>query len=381
MNSQILIIGGGVIGLTLARRLHQKGVGRITLLESGRTGGEASSAAAGMLAPQAETDRIDPFFRFCLESRRLYPEFARELLAETGIDIELDQHGTLYLAFDESDTAEIRERYERQRRAGLRVEHLTAREIGRAEPFVSPDVREGLFFPNDWQVENRRLIAALTRYAELNGIRIIENTRIRRLLIENDRAAGAVAGEEIYRADRVILATGAWTSLIKRDAHVPFVPGIRPVRGQMIRFHTAKRLFRRVIYSPRGYIVPRRLGTILAGATVEEAGFDRSVTKNGTDLVYGNALEIVPSLASLPIDDRWAGLRPVAPDRLPVIGEIPQIADLFVATGHYRNGILLAPATAEILAERIAENRVSRYLDIFGPQRLQPEEKTAVTGF
>lgn len=372
---EILIIGGGIIGLTLARKLHKKGFKKITIIERGNVGGESSFAAAGMLAPQAETDEINPFFHFCVDANKLYPNFARELLEETGVDIQLDKNGTLYLAFNETDAREIRRRFEWQTKTGLEVEHLTAEEIRKAEPFVSPDVREGLFFPNDWQVENRKLLAALQNYAEINSIEIVGQTEIENLLIENGKIAGAQANDKIFRAETVILATGAWTSLIKTDENALAALDIKPIRGQIFSFRTAKRLFERVIYSPRGYIVPRADGRIIAGATVEDAGFDKSVTESGIEFVRQNALEIAPSLVNLQISEKWAGLRPFARDGLPILGEFPKIENLFIATAHYRNGILLAPITAEILAAKIAENIESDYLNIFSPRRFQRDSE------
>ncbi len=365
--SEVLIIGGGVIGLSIARSLHKKGLKEVTILERGVIGKEASFAAAGMLAPQAETNKIDDFFHLCNESNLLYPKFAEELLEETGVDIELDQSGTLYLAFHEGDVEEIRARYEWQKSAGLQVEHLTAQQVKQAEPFVSPDVLEGLFFPNDWQVENRKLLHALIKYAELNEIKIVENAEVKNLLIENGNALGAETSDRKYSSENVIIATGAWTSLIKAG-EIP-MPKVKPIRGQMMSFHTAKRLFQRVIYSPRGYIVPRKLGKILAGATVEDVGFDKSVTNDGIEYIRENALEISPSLGSLPLDENWAGLRPFAGNGLPILGSFPQCGKLFIATAHYRNGILLAPLTAEITANKIAEISNSKYLEIFGFQR------------
>lgn len=366
--SSVLIIGAGVIGLSLARELDRQGFGEITVLERGEAGREASFAAAGMLAPQAETDRDDAFFRFCAASAALYPETAGELLDETGIDLELDRSGTLYLAFDEADVAEIRRRYRWQREAGLEVEHLSARETHRLEPFVSPDSLESLFFPNDWQIENRKLLAALLEYARRAGIRLVERTAVAELAVGNGRATGALSADgRRFRADAVVLATGAWTSLIKGAGLK--LPEIRPVRGQMVSFHTAKRLFTRTIYSPRGYLVPRRLGRILAGATVEDAGFEDETTPAGIELVRENAYEIAPALSGLPVDEKWSGLRPFAADGLPVIGAVPEADNLFVATAHYRNGILLAPLTARILAARITGEKDSEFLRAFGPLR------------
>ena len=260
----VLIVGGGVIGLSVARELHKRGVRRITLVEKGVCGEESSWAAAGMLGPQAEADEGGAFFEFCSASRDLYPDLAAELRDETGVDIELDRSGTLYLAFTDEDVSELNARFRWQRKAGLAVEHLSAEEARRAEPSVSPDVRGALFFPNDWQVENRKLLAALKRYAEINGIEIRENPRVERLIVEDGQVIGAEAGESRIIAETTVIATGAWTSLIKLGlAEMSF--RIEPVRGQILAFRPRNRLFEHVIYSRRGYLVPRKDGRILAG--------------------------------------------------------------------------------------------------------------------
>ena len=367
MNSEVLIVGGGVIGLSIARELHKKGAGKITILERGAGGREASFAAAGMLAPQAEADKADDFFYLCDESNRLYPQFAAELLDETGVDVELDRSGTLYAAFTGADAEDIRRRFAWQTKAGLKVERLKADEARKIEPFISTDVREALFFPNDWQVENRKLLAALEKYAALNQIEIVENAEVKSLLRQGAKAVGAETDNQKYFASRVVFATGAWTSLIKTGDHV--LPPVSPIRGQMISYKTAKRLFSRVIYSPRGYLVPRRDGRILAGATVEAVGFDKNITAGGREFLVENALEIAPRLINLQISQQWAGLRPFAADGLPILGAFPEIENLYVATAHYRNGILLAPKTAEILADMIVGNTESKYLKIFSPRR------------
>lgn len=370
--SDVLIIGGGVIGLSLARELHKKGVHRIAVIDRGTCGREASYAAAGMLAPHAETDRIDPFFRFCSESNKLYPGFAAELLEETGVDIELDRAGTLYLALTERDSEELRRRYEWQTTAGLNVERLTAPETRKAEPFVSPDVRESLFFPDDGQVENRKLIEALLEYARLNDIEIREGVEVSGVLADGSRVLGVETRDEKLFAETTVVATGAWTSLIKLGLNALPV-NVKPIKGQMIAFHTAKKLFQKVIYSPRGYIVPRSDGRILAGATVEDAGFDKETTEAGIDYLRGTAGEISPSLGSLEISEKWAGLRPFAADGLPVIGRLAGYENLILATAHFRNGILLAPITAKIVADEIAGNGASEYTRDFGPGRLVAE--------
>ena len=367
MNGEVLIIGGGVIGLALARELRKRTRAKITVVERGAIGGEASAAAAGMLAPRAEADKFDDFYYFCEQSSRLYPNFAAELLDETGVDIELERQGTLYLALTETDVAEIRRRFAWQKKNNLPVEHLTARETTQIEPFVSPDVLESLFFPNDWQVENRHLLAALRKFAESNGIELRENTKIENLIIENNRVVGAQSETEKFFAGQTIIATGAWTSAIKADGFQ--MPPVKPIRGQIAEFQTAKRLFGKVIYSPRGYLVPRRDGRILIGATVEDAGFDKSVTAEADEFLRRGAIEIAPSLINLKISESRAGLRPFAPDGLPILGAIFGIENLQIATAHYRNGILLAPLTAKILAEKLTANVESKFLELFSPQR------------
>ena len=370
MNSDVLIIGGGVIGLSIARELHKNGVRRITLIEKGVVGQESSWAAAGMLAPAAEADEGGPFFEMCCESRDLYPKFAAELFDETVVDIELDRTGTFYLAFTDEDMSELRARYDWQQKAGLTVELLSAEETRRAEPFVSPDVREALIFPNDWQVENRKLLAALRCYAELSGIKIIENTHVERLTADGCKITGAETAEVKFVADKTVIATGAWTSLIKLGlSELPFK--ISPVRGQIVAFQTAERLFRHVVYSRRGYIVPRNNGSILAGSTSENAGFDKSVTKSATTQLCEIACEIAPCISSLEIADQWTGLRPFAADGLPILGLISGLDDLFITTAHYRNGILLAPLTAQIAADKLANDVDSKYFADFGPDRFK----------
>ncbi|MGI8467925.1 MAG: glycine oxidase ThiO [Pyrinomonadaceae bacterium] len=367
----ILIIGGGIIGLSLARRLRKRGIENIGVIEKNPAcGSESSDAAAGMLAPQSEADCADDFFRFCSESRDLYSQFAAELFDETGVDIELDRSGTVYLAFNETDAEELEKRFAWQTKANLRIEKLGAKEILEIEPNISPDVIFGLHFPDDWQVENRKLVSALQKSVEANDVEIFTGTEIKNLLTENGKVVGAETQNEKYFAEKVVLATGAWTSFIKiGDDDLPLK--IEPVRGQILCFQTSEKLFSKVIYTPRGYLVPRRDGRILSGATVEKAGFDKSVTNAAIEFLRGNAFEIAPCLESLTAAKSWAGLRPFAADGLPVLGEFPDAENLFIATAHYRNGILLAPKTAEILADKITKNSASEYLEIFSPRRFQ----------
>lgn len=365
MNSEVLIIGGGVIGLSIARDLHKKRAGRITIVDRGLVGGEASWAAAGMLAPNIETDACDDFHRFGIQSLGLYANFAAELLEETGVDIELDQSGTLRLAFDESEASELRSVYDRQQQRNVRVENLSGTEIRHLEALVSPLACGALFYPNDWQVENRKLLAALKKFARSNGIRIIENAPVSGLLTDGERVTGMKTSMGDMHSEVTVIATGAWTSLIKiAGLSLPVV--VKPIRGQMISLQTERRQISRVIYSPRGYVVPRADGRVLVGATVEDVGFEKRTTPEGIKSLKEAGAEIAPLLNDLPVAEQWAGLRPFAADGLPVIGPVPGYENVLVATAHYRNGILLAPKTAEVISDRIVGGVTPTLMELFG---------------
>jgi glycine oxidase len=367
---EIAIIGGGVIGLAVARALAQRGMRDLVLVERANLGAEASSAAAGMLAPQAEADSADDFFQLCCQSRDMYPAFAQALKEETGIDIELETSGTLYLSFTEEDERELEQRYEWQTRAGLEVEMLSAESAKMLEPCISGDVRAALRFPFDTQVENRRLISALATANEALGVRVLTGVSADSLNIKRHRVTGIETSRGFISCEKVVIAGGAWSSQVISQ-ELPN-PRIQAVRGQMVSFDATPQLARHVIYSPRGYLVPRRDGRLLAGSTTEHAGFDKRVTASGIQSIVTAALEISPSIAALPLTSSWAGLRPRAADGLPVLGPCAEIAGVFYATGHYRNGILLTPITGELLARAIIDEEISPPLQIFSPDRFQP---------
>lgn len=369
--TDVVIIGGGVIGLATARSLAVRGVRSVTLIERAKLGAESSHAAGGMLAVQAEADGADDFLELAAASRDLYPAFSRALREETGIDVELDRTGTLYLAFTQEDEEEIEHRYRWQTRARMLVERLTADEARRLEPAVSPRVRGALRFPLDAQVETRRLVAALAAACEKLGVRLLTGTLVESVRTERGAVTGVETSRGIVHASVAVVASGAWTSFIKsHDGQLPTVR-IDPVRGQMLCFESNPPLAHHVIYSPRGYIVPRLDGRLLAGSTTEHAGFDKRVTGGGVHAITTHAMEIAPGILDLPLIDQWAGLRPRALDDLPVIGSCAETRGLYYATGHYRNGILLAPITGELIAEEIIDGVTSPLLKAFAPDRFQ----------
>ena len=368
-STDVAIIGGGVIGLAIARALAQRGVRDVLLIERSSLGAEASWAAAGMLAPQAEADCDDDFFRLCCQSRDLYPAFAQSLHDETGIDIELESSGTLYLAFTEEDESELERRYDWQASAGLDVEKLSGETAKLLEPCVSEGVRAALRFPRDTQVENRRLISALAAANDALGVRVLTGVSADSLDIKHNGVAGIETSRGFIGTEKVVIAGGAWTTQILNEA-LPN-PRVEPVRGQMVSFDATPQIAQHVIYIPRGYLVPRRDGRLLAGSTTEHAGFDKRVTAAGVQSIVTAALEISARIAGLALTSSWAGLRPRAADGLPVLGPCAEIAGVFYATGHYRNGILLAPVTSELLARAIVDREVPPPLQIFSPDRFQ----------
>jgi len=366
----VVVIGGGVIGLTIARALAHRGAGEICLIERASLGHEASFAAAGMLAPQAEANSQDDFFRLACQSRDLYPDFASSLHDETGIDVELDTTGTLYIALTYHDLVEIEKRYEWQTAAGLEVEKLTASQALELEPCISQSVRGALRFPRDLQVENRRLLSALANSVAKLGVTVLSGTTVESVKIERDEVRGVHTLRGFISCPNVVVAAGTWSSLLKlSQPSEKRAMMVDPVRGQMISFDARPQLTRHVIYSPRGYIVPRRDGRLLAGSTSEHAGFAKQVTAGGISAILQHAQEISPSVSALPIVDTWAGLRPRAPDSLPVLGPCDEIGGLFYATGHYRNGILLAPVTGDLIAEAVVTGVSSPLLGPFSPSR------------
>ncbi len=369
--AEIVVIGGGVIGLAIARALALRGARDVCLIERSSLGKEASFAAGGMLSPQVEASSHDDFFNLATRSRDMYANFAASLHEETGTDIELDMTGTLYLALDYPDLVDIEKRHQWQVAAGLAIQKLTPTEARELEPGINKTIVGALRFPRDVQVENRRLLTALTNSVAKLGVAILTETAVESIKVESDRVKGVQTSRGFRSCRTVVIAAGPWSSWIPvtpKNAETPAFK-VEPIRGQMISFDARPQLCRHVVYTPRGYVVPRRDGRLLAGSTSEHAGFAKQVTAGGIGTILANAQEICPAIADLPIADTWAGLRPRAPDNLPVLGPYDEIGGLFYATGHYRNGILLAPVTGELIAEAVVDGILSPLLGPFSPSR------------
>jgi len=361
MRPSVLVIGGGIIGCACAWELASAGCA-VTLVERGQPGAEASGAAAGLLAPTGESTG-SAFQRLAVESWRMYPEVARELRERTGIDAEHVTRGTVYPL---QGAGAERQAGEWAQMPGLTAELWSRKDIDAREPALSPRVRQAVFVAGDHWINNQRLVVAYAQAAAIAGVTLLTGREVSHLLVEGGRVRGAVAAGERLEADAVLVAAGAWTTplLAGIGAHVP----VEPRRGQMVALAHVPPVLAHTVHGDV-YLVPRPSGELLVGATVEEAGFSRAVTAEGVAWLLGAALDLVPSLAGLPVARTWYGFRPWAPDGLPVLGPWPGIDGLWLATAHFRNGILLAPITARLMREWIVDGRPSLDLADFRPDR------------
>lgn len=323
-----------------------------------------------MLAAAVETEPgEEPLLSLALESQRLWPNFARELEEASGISVNYRNEGTLVVALNRDDTAQLRHSYEFQKELGLELHWLTAAEARQREPHLKPGIAAAVFSPRDHQVENRLLGPALAGTARRVGVELIEHCPVREVIIAGGRAAGVVTDRGRDLADVVVLAAGAWSREI---AGIPaaYLPPVRPIKGQMLslQMDPAAPLLRHVLWLPRGYLVPRRDGRLMIGGTVEERGFDTNLTAGGLFALIEGAWRAIPAIEELPIAETWVGFRPGSRDDAPMLG--PSGLDrLVIATGHHRNGILLTPVTAAVVSDYILRERLPEIALPFSPER------------
>jgi glycine oxidase len=387
----VVVVGGGAIGCALAYFLSRVGAS-VTLLERGELGGEASGAAAGMLAALSDEggDRGPDFQKLCLDSFELYQRILPDLEA-SGIDLRYRRSGVLHLALDDEEASHLHRRFEAQRRLAPGMRWLEGGELRRAEPEVSPAAVAGLLSPEEHYLDPQRLVLALAECCRRLGVDIridapvtsIRSSRTARpepgegpdpgegpvfepsppegRIVDLVRAAG-----EAFRADHLVLAAGPWTAaLAKRlGAHVP----VRPMRGQMLALGPALEL-NHVIWGEEAYLVPRENRLTFVGATVEDVGFRKRNTADAVRRLRRAAVRMIPSLELARVASTWAGLRPGSPDGLPMMGRLPGWSNVWVASGHFRNGILLAPITGKLMAAAILEGKHGDRLRPFDPAR------------
>ena len=366
MAKTVLIVGGGVIGCALAHYLT-KGGARVTLIERQRLAQEASWATAGIIsAPLAPTIPIARA-RLELRSAELFRGLVEELREDTGIGVEYNPTGEFLVALTDAEAEALHEAIPWQRNLGLPVEWIDGDEVRRREPAIGPDVRGGTWIPTVASLRGHRLTLALARAARLRGATIVEETPVDGLLTEGQRVIGVRTRAGEFRADATVIAAGAWSALLG-DAIGLTVP-TEPIRGQMLALADAEPPLRHIIAGGGGYLLPRADGTIAVAATVDAPGFDTRVTPEGLAWLANLVRTLAPAFGGARVVETWAGLRPASPDNAPMIGRAPGYQNLWIATGHHRNGILWAPITGELLSAAILTDQIDPELEPYDPAR------------
>jgi len=369
-SSRIIIVGGGVIGLSIAWRLARENTrDEILLLDANRAGEGTSRVSAGMIAPIAEAGFEDPhFIKFARLSRERYRAFVSEVSRDADMSVVLGEEGSIIAAIHRDDVEAMRRVYEHRRHADLPVEWLTGSEAREMEPTLTPRVSAAMWIAYDGQVNPRALLPALVRACNRRGVEVRESARVQRIIINDETVAGVELDGETISAATVVVCAGAWSGTIE-GMPADVVPQVRPIRGQILRLtRTADFAMKHVVRGPRAYLLPKDDGTVVVGATQEEAGFDATPTAGGIKTILENAWEMVPSIYDLPIERVEVGLRPGTRDHLPLVGAT-RIHGLIMATGHFRHGILFAPTTADAVCRGILTGEFGEDVAAFAPDR------------
>jgi glycine oxidase len=360
----VAIIGGGVIGGSIAFELAAEKIS-VVVLDRQEPGREASWAAAGMLSPGPDSTEALPLVPLARESFRLYPEFIAAIEEASGKSTALGSEGTLQIFPGPRGEAEREKMAAEYRRLGLAMESISFESARKYEGSLGPAARVAAWLPDESVVDPRLLMEAVLEAARRRGVEFRTDCPVTSVVVEGDRCGGVVAGGETIAAKQVVVAAGCFSGGIDRLGR--YAP-THPVRGQMLALRARGLSLRRVVRSEKGYLVPRRDGRIIAGSTLENAGFEKHVTPGGLRQILDGVLELVPGLAGAEIVETWAGLRPGTPDGLPILGPT-DIEGLAVATGHHRNGILLTPVTSKLLRDWIVRGEVSMNVEAFSPLR------------
>lgn len=345
-----IIIGGGVNGCAAAYNLAKRGR-KVVLLEKDRIASKSSGAAAGMIAAQTELDEDGPLFSLARKSRSMFTSLATELKQASGIDIELVNKGMYKIALTQDQEEELKRIIGIQTKLGEKAEWLTASELRMKEPALSTEIRGAMYVQEDGHVSAPQLTSAFAYSAAALGAEIKEFIDVYSIESEGGQVKGVLTNEGMLLSENVIVCTGAWSKKILQKTNIEL--DAYPVKGECFSVKTNKPLVEGSIFSHGCYIVPKRGGRLIVGATVKPHTFDQKVTVEGVSTLMEKAIKLVPEIASAEWETAWAGIRPQTGDGLPYIGEHPHIQGLFIATGHFRNGILLAPVTGELLADYV----------------------------
>ncbi len=344
----VAIVGAGVIGLAIAFELAGRGA-CVRVFDTHEPARAASWAAAGMLAPRTEHVENAALRDLCESSLAQYPEFARAVREASGVDPHLSLDGILHTAFDESEYERLRALRENFSQRGYPSDLLSRGETLNAEPALGKHVRGALLVHGEGQIDNRRLGRALAAACIARGVRLHAGVRMLSIECDSRRALGVRSDLGYVAAGAVVNAAGAWAARVD-GVPASCTPDVYPMKGEMLAIEIPIGFMRHSSWVPGAYLVPRSDGRLLVGATVADSGFDARVTAGGIDALLHSAITALPALAGFTISETWAGLRPATRDELPYLGATP-LQGYYLACGHYRNGILLAPATARLLAD------------------------------
>jgi glycine oxidase len=372
----VIIIGAGVIGCSIAYHLSLAG-SRVFVLEREHLAAGASGVAAGMLAPQVEAPFDDSFFALTLLGRSEHFPLAQSLLDDVGLDVECRATGILRVARDEAERVELQRRFRWQTARGLRAEWLEPNHLGDCEPLMAGVVGRllagGLWLPDEGQVRSPRLVQALAAASVKRGGRFLEGTWATAFETKGSRIVGVRTPVGTLQADVVVLAAGVWSNDLARTAGLDVPVG--PVKGQIVTLRALNRVPRHVVWTGECYVVPKDDGQVILGATEEDGNYDRRPTLAGVGALAEAALEFLPWAGQFTVEGMWAGLRPAAPDRYPIVGRAPGYVNLILATAHYRNGVLLGPLTGRWVTDLIRTGTLAPELAPFTPERFTGESR------
>src|SRR5882757_8995575 len=364
-----VIAGGGVIGGAIALELACAGL-RVGIFDRQQPGQEASWASAGILSPAPESPQMIVMVPLGKASLALYPKFVAQVEEISGKSTGFRPKGTLEALFSDDTKAELSTIIALHHGLGLKAEPLRAEDARELEPALSEEVEAAVFRPEEASVDNRALTVSILEAAQRRGAEIVSGNGAKAIWHAGDRCAGLILHNEKVEAKWTIIAAGCFSAAIEGIG--PYAP-VRPAKGQMVALRGDDLKMERVLWSEKIYLMPRNDGRIVAGATVEYAGFDKRTTAGGIEKILSAAIDLAPGLANARIEETWAGLRPDSPDHLPILGPT-DVEGLLMATGHFRSGILLTPITARVVRQWITEQRVSVDWDRFSPMRFLSAE-------
>jgi len=368
MKESIIVMGGGVIGLSCALELRQRGY-EVILLEKQGCGGQASGAAAGMLAPYSENvEGPDGFFQFCLKSLQLFPKWQEEVKRISGMSFEYSSSGSLYAVFHAADLLALEGRLAWQKQFGSTGRIIAGDELWQMEPLLSREVKAALYTPEESHVYAPDYVRALEQACRMIGVHIHDHLEQVEIVEWQQGVRLKAADGQVFNSDRLVICSGAWAAQQSEQLEVSFP--VYPIRGQICAYDGVEHPVKHMVFSSQGYLVGKENGALVCGASEDIAGFNTSVTERGIQRLQNWSKRLFPKLQQMQPYHRWAGLRPSTQDGFPLIGKLYEKMDsVIMAVGHYRNGILLSPATAKLVADTVEGREIDAFNQAFVPHR------------